>query len=193
MHFADRCRQLVWMLCCVLSAAASSAVAASAGQRAVVNDTARGFIVYYWQEAGRAVFSVMMPTSWDVGILVDGDQDGKWGAGPDDPVSRTKASADLAYGRDADANYVLCAQYIETSEPGHAERIYSSSMCGAFASKATVEIGAPDHQGRVTMHYRIPNSELFGKNATAHVAFRLWDGKESSFYFSPSAPLVLRK
>jgi len=179
----------MFLLAC--SAQASAALAQS-GQIAV-NDTDRGIVVSYAQEQQSVVFTVTLPVLWDIGIYVDGNQDGKWGYGAFDSRTTGLPTGDLAFGRDADEHYPLCAQYVWSAFADNPSAPYESSQCGAFESKATIEIGAQDDTKRVIMKYRIPNSELFGTNDTAHLAFSLWDGKAFTYYFSPAAPLIIHK
>jgi hypothetical protein len=163
-----------------------------AGQTAetVVNDPARGLTIAYTQEPGFVIFTAVLPASGTVGVLVDGDQDGKWGNGPEDRTVTSRPINDVAFERDKD-DHALCGQYVWSADPSDPAATYSSSGCGVFRSKATVEVSAPDASGRIIMRYRIPVAELFGREDTAHVAFRFWDGARSHFYFSPVAPLVV--
>jgi hypothetical protein len=165
--------------------------AADPGQ-AIYKDAGRNIEIRYVAGGSEAAFSAWLPAGWTFGINIDGDQDGRWGEGPERPDIAIHATGDRAFGQDA-RNGIFCPQYILSAEPQDPTEVYSKTECGGLPSKGHVEIGSLDAQTRATITYRIPLSELFGDRAEAHLQVCLWDGKSWGCQFTPTKPLVLHR
>jgi hypothetical protein len=158
----------------------------------IVSD--RHFALGYTQDVDSVTFYAKMPTAWSAEVDVDGNQDGKWGYGPNDPSISLQPTDDFSYGDDGpNYNYALCTEYIWSGQPNGQAAPYQFSHCGVFKSGATVAHSAPDSSGYVTLEIRVPAKELFGSNQTAHISIQVWDTKVNTLYCPLSDPYVIHK
>ncbi|MEA2999535.1 MAG: hypothetical protein QOH04_2850 [Sphingomonadales bacterium] len=181
-----------------LIAAAGLLVSASPGRAAadrgqpVYKDAARNIEILYSTTATEAVFSAWLPAGWVFKVNIDGDQDGRWGDGPEGADIRVHPTGDHAFAQDS-RNGIFCPQYILSADPQDPTDIYSTTECGGFPSKGHVELGPLDAQTRATITYRIPLAELFGDRPEAHLQVCLWDTRRRICQFTPAKPLVLHR
>ncbi|HEU0100649.1 MAG TPA: hypothetical protein VFQ67_17960 [Allosphingosinicella sp.] len=174
-----------------LSIAAAAAPAGGSGA-ALFEDATRGVSVRYEVAGGRVDFSAELPAGWTFSVLIDGDQDGKWGNGAGIGAAETPTSEDRTFGQDARGG-VFCAQYILASRPEDPSQVLASSDCDAYPSRGWVEMGQLDRRGRARITYRIPSAEIFGSLASAHLQLCVWDSKRWSCRHGPARPFVLRR
>jgi hypothetical protein len=181
-----------------LAAVAGAITAAGPGEaaggpgQAIYKDASRNIEIRFVAAGSEAAFSAWLPAGWAFAINIDGDQDGRWGDGPERPDIVPHATGDRSFGQDA-RNGIFCPQYILSAEPQDPTEIYSKTECGGLPSKGHVEIGPLDAETRATITYRIPLAELFGNRADAHLQVCLWDTKRWSCQFTPAKPLVLHR
>lgn len=172
-------------------AGAANAAAPPSHSGVIVQDKDRAITVRYSPGPGQVVISADLPKAWGLEVNVDGDQDGHWGLGPYDASDKVNGpTRDLSFGQDQDGYF--CSQYIYSWDPEAPDRHYLSSQCGGFPSKGSIELTAPDAQGRINEKLKIPLAELFGPQADAHLQVCVWDQHHWSCNFSPAAPFVLR-
>jgi hypothetical protein len=179
--------------------AASIAVCAAGGARAappaggtIFRDTARGIEVHYDFTPAGIEFSARLPDEWSFTVNIDGNQDGKWGNGPESDSIVSRQTEDRAYSKESRGGS-FCPQYILSWISQDPTQSGSSSICGGYPSKGSVEMWAPDAQDRATMTLKIPLDEVFGKHADAHVQICVWDTHSRTCQFTPAKPFVLRR
>ena len=148
-------------------AAALGGQAAPADHNVILADAAQGVSIRYDFVSANVRFSAQLPADWWFHVAVDGDQDGRWGDGPDVGRTATHPTHDFKYARNSDGS--LCAQYVLTSVPDHPEIIYASSFCDALPSRGSAEASPVDAQNRRTVVLTIPAQELFGDRQDAHL------------------------
>ena len=152
-----------------------------------------GLGVRYEVMANDVKFIATLPLHWSLQILVDGNQDGRWGYGPDDPNNKSQPTDDTSYSANDSNGYQLCAQYVWSSGSKSPDAPRELSNCGAFPSEAHVVAAEPNDNKFVTATYSIPNKELFGNRPSAHVALIIWNTKVNKEYVSLSNPLIIAR
>jgi hypothetical protein len=105
---------LVPALLAVLSAQALAQPAQSGGT--VFEDRQREIEVRYAFTPGYVEFSAYLIAGWTFTVEIDGDQNGRWGNGPEALRPTSETSGDRTFGQDS-KNGVFCAQYILTTTP----------------------------------------------------------------------------
>ena len=135
-------------------------------------------------------FSAHLPASWTFSVAVDGDQDGRWGDGPEAGRTGTHPTPDRKFAQDS-RNGVFCSQYVLTSVPQDPSEIYATSECGGYPSRGSVEMSGFDAAMRATIRLKIPAEELFGDRREAHLQLCIWDTRRWNCHYSPAAPFFL--
>jgi len=160
-----------------------------------VRDLETGLKITYTEGDGFIDFNAAMPATWSVRVLVDGDEDGKWGVGPLtlQQLSQMsgKPSSDFDFGMGPDGS--ICSQYIYTADINDPDAIEATSVCQKRPSAATAVRTGPEENNFVNVIYRIPSQELFQGKSHAHIAFEVWTGARAVHYFSAVKPLVIEK
>lgn len=172
-------------------AAALNAQAAPADSNVVLADAERDVSIRYDFTPSAVRFSSRLPAGWSFSVAVDGDQDGRWGDGPDVGRTYSHPTHDFAFGRESGGGF--CSQYVLTAAPQNPDRIFASSMCGDFASHGAIENGSADADGRALVTFIIPYQELFGARPEAHLQFCLWDSRRMNCRYGPAAPYILQR
>jgi hypothetical protein len=158
----------------------------------VYEDRSNDVIVQFVQSAdGGAQFSSYLPAGWSFKIQVDGNQDGRWGAGSGPPRS-IAPTADRSYGQDSRGG-IYCPQYIYSAQPDDPAETYASSECGQLPSKGHVELSALDAKTRATVTIKLPADEVFGATRTAKIRACVWNTKYWTCQFTLSDPLTLSR
>lgn len=159
--------------------------------RDIYVDAGSGVRVRYAFTPAGVEFSAHLPAGWTFGVNVDGDQNGVWGSGPErEGVHFADPTPDRAFGQDS-RNGVFCSQYVLTAFATNPQNTYSTSECGRLPSSGTVELTGFDAQMRATITLKIPQAELFGDRADAHLQVCVYDTHNWSCQHSPAAPFVL--
>jgi hypothetical protein len=179
-------------LIAALAASPLGAQNAAAPDHVMFDDAARDVRIRYDFTPAGVEFSAHLPAGWSFGVAVDGDQDGRWGDGPENDRVRTHRTADRNFGQDS-RNGIFCSQYILTFMQQDPSQISSSSECGGYPSHGSVGISGFDSQMRATITLRIPAQEIFGERADAHLQICLWDTHQLTCRYTPAAPFVLRR
>ncbi|HYJ82490.1 MAG TPA: hypothetical protein VEW26_06570 [Allosphingosinicella sp.] len=176
------------MLLGLLAAAASPPVGDAGG--IMFQDAGRDVSVRYEITGGRVDFSADLPAGWTFSVLVDGDQNGKWGNGAGISAADVPTSEDRTFAQDSRGG-VFCAQYILASLPEDPSKILASSECDAYPSRGWVEMTQLDRRARARITYRIPSPEVFGSRPAAYLQVCVWDSKRWSCQHSPAKPFIL--
>lgn len=147
--------------------------------------------ITYAQFAGHSIFAGELPADWRYEVLVDGDQNGKWGPGTINIRKGIPATGDYGFAVGKDSN--ICPFKIYGSEPFKPALPGGMSPCDSSSSHASIETTLTPDRRRVFLTYSIPDNELFGDRQKAHVVIAYWDGNEWHHLYSPVIPLVLRR
>jgi len=167
-----------------------SASGSAPAEGTLIVDKARDVEVRYRFEVGAVQFSAELPAGWSFTIVVDGNQDGKWGVGPGNSDPPPATSPDHDYGQDSRGS-VFCSAYVWSSQVNHPALVYASSDCDGFPSRGSVRLGQLTARTRATIRYDIPVDELFGARPTAHLQICVWDMQQDVCQYSPEDPFVL--
>lgn len=147
---------------------------ATATPQAIFEDRALGAVVTSIQPSpDEVLFTSLLPDGWSFKVLLDGDQDGKWGVGTGHPKSPGPTS-DRSFGLHADGKS-LCVQHILTASTEHPDQAFASTDCGAFPSRTALEFGDLDKAGRRPVTIRIPSTEVFGTGQSAKISVCVWN------------------
>jgi hypothetical protein len=157
----------------------------------IVDDSQLDISIYYTDSGTSAVFAGHLREGWSFGVNVDGNQDGKWGYGADDPQSLLRPTDDFFFGARNDGT--LCPGYIYAGRPNDPDMVQRESQCGALPSLGTVDRTSSDRQGFVFLTYKIPKAELFKNKGNAHILISVWDGESHYYYYTLTNPLVLKR
>ncbi|MDB5676853.1 MAG: hypothetical protein JWM65_3835 [Sphingomonas bacterium] len=176
------------LLSLLLAMGATSA--AQQGPQILLHDPVREVDIRYDMAGPDVVFSAELPVGWSFTVAIDGDRNGVWGNGAGMGAAEHGTTADRKYGRDQDGSF--CAQTILASFPNDPNQILVSTDCDGLPSKGHLEWGQRNARQRATMTLKVPASEIFGKNADAHLQICLWDTKAETCSYSPTKPYVLK-
>jgi hypothetical protein len=165
--------RLATPLLAALSAQASAQAPQSGGT--LFEDRQREIEVRHAFTPGNVEFSANLPAGWTFSISIDGDQNGRWGNGPEG-IATGETSGDRSFGQDS-GHGAFCAQYILTTDPGNPEQVYASSDCNGYPSHGRVEMTQPDARRRTTITLRIPSAEVFGTHRDARLRACVYDGR----------------
>jgi hypothetical protein len=153
-------------------------------------DAGRDVAIRYDFTPAGVEFSARLTDGWAFTVGVDGDQNGVWGMGVEREGLGTGPTPDRRFGQTSHG--FLCVQYVLSTDSQDLG-VYSSSLCGALPSKASLEANAVDLHDRALIRLKIPYDELFGTRPEAHIQICLWDGHERSCQHSPAEPVVLTR
>lgn len=156
----------------------------------IVDDPRNDISVNYVESVSLGVFTARLQEGWSFSVHVDGNQDGEWGYGADNPRSNLRPTDDYSFGQTREGT--PCSQYIYSAKPNNPDYVASSSTCGAFSSSATVDITTSDRLGFFFVTYKIPKVELFKNRSNAHVLIAVWDGNALHHYYTLKNPLLLK-
>lgn len=135
-------------------------------------------------------FSSNLPAGWSFTVAVDGDQNGAWGIGSDQPS--LYKSPDFKIGQDTH-NGIFCVQYVFTALKSDLNQIFGSSDCEGFQTGGSVVIGQMTDKHSATITYRMPTSVMFGQDKTIKLQICVWDTQREKCYFSPKKPYIIRR
>ncbi|MDB5693114.1 MAG: hypothetical protein JWO81_2177 [Alphaproteobacteria bacterium] len=166
--------------------------AASPFDHVIVADASREVAIRYDFTPTGVEFSGHLPAGWSFSVEIDGDQDGRWGMGPETGAPHVQITPDRSFGQDS-RNGVFCSQYIFSSYPQDPSDVYASSECGGLPSKGVVEMTGFDAGMRATIRLKIPYEEVFGNRPDAHLTVCIWDTHRRNCQYSPAKPFVLRR
>jgi hypothetical protein len=169
----------------------SAAPVPKADPHVVFRDAERDVAIRYDFTPAGVEFSTTLTDGWAFTVGIDGDQNGIWGMGAEREGLGTGPTPDRKFGQTSHG--FLCAQYVLSADPQDSGDVYSSSLCGAISSKATLTSNAEDLHDRALITLRIPYEEVFGTRPEAHIQLCLWDGHERSCQHSPAEPLILTR
>jgi hypothetical protein len=180
------------LLIAALAASLLVAQDAPAPDQVLFEDAGRDVRIRYDFTPAGVEFSAHLPAGWSFGVAVDGNQDGRWGDGPENDRVRTHPTPDRQFGQDS-RNGVFCSQYILTFSPQDPSQVSSSSECGGYPSRGSVVMSGFDAHMRATITLRIPAQEVFGDRQDAHLQVCMWDTQRENCRYTPAAPFVLRR
>ena len=154
------------------------------GHILVVTDDAQ---VYVRSDARFTIFSALLPNNWGYQILVDGDQNGIWGEGPDPGGMSKKLRLDFGY---TQRHHTMCSIYIYTAYANDPDRFYTTSPCGDRKTTATLDVTSRS-EGGTLQTLKIPNEELRNKSRRVNFAIQIYDSTNRHLFGSPTVPFVL--
>jgi len=169
----------------------SSRVSKNIDGHAIANHLGGTANVYYNFTKDNVVFTAHIPASGSIEINLDGDQNGKWGDGPDQLSMREHKTNDLIFGETSSKE--LCSGYIMSSAAEHPELTQRVTHCGQFKSSGSIEIVPDQRLGWINIKLAIPIVEIFGDHYEAHLQVCLWEGTLRTCRYSPAAPFIIAR